>query len=87
MLWKSSPPNIESFQAQCTLLCVCVCVLFFVVINLFFSFNCNLCKHIYDIDTRLLLNYHVFNLSFIYSTLMVCFKAGFLLQDYKVLWT
>ena len=61
VLWKSSPQNIEWFQAQCTLLCVCecvhtcvcacvcvcVCMLFCVVINLFFSNNCNLCKHFY----------------------------------------
>ena len=63
-----------------------ICFMLLLGVCLFFSYNCNLFKHffMYMLYVELLC---VFNLNCIYLhvTLMVCFKANFLLQENKIL--
>ena len=53
--------------------------------KLVFSYSSNLFKHFVFLCICLTLNYHTFNLNFIHLhvTLMVCFKADFLLRTLK----
>ena len=66
-------------------MCMCVCVSY-AFVNLFLAII-TICLNTYFflMCMSFTLNYHRLNLNFIYATLMVCFKANFLLHDNKVL--